>query len=69
VRRRVQSIGRRGGWLIFYTHGVSNDPGQYHTSSEDFRRAVEIVMESETPVLPVRDALRPLRDPAHHVRA
>jgi peptidoglycan/xylan/chitin deacetylase (PgdA/CDA1 family) len=69
VRRRVQSIGRRGGWLIFYTHGVSNDPRHWDTSSEDFRRAVEIVMESETPILPVPDALRRLRDPAPHVRA
>lgn len=65
VRRRVQSIGRRGGWLIFYTHGVGNDPGRFGTSSEDFRRTVEIVMESETPILPVPDALRRLREPAH----
>jgi peptidoglycan/xylan/chitin deacetylase (PgdA/CDA1 family) len=67
VRRRVQSIGRRGGWLIFYTHGVSNNPGRYDTSSEDFRRTVEIVMESGAPVLPVPDALRRLRTQAHHV--
>lgn len=64
VRRRVQSIRRGGGWLIFFTHGVSDDPGRFDTSSEDFRRTVEIVMESDTPVLPVRDALRRLRDPA-----
>ena len=64
VRRRVQSIRRRGGWLIFFTHGVSNDPGRFGTSSEDFRRVVEIVMESETPVLPVQDALSRLRGTA-----
>jgi peptidoglycan/xylan/chitin deacetylase (PgdA/CDA1 family) len=60
VRRRVQSIRQRGGWLIFYTHGVSDDPGRFDTSNEDFRRAVEIVMEAETPVLAVPDALHRL---------
>jgi peptidoglycan/xylan/chitin deacetylase (PgdA/CDA1 family) len=60
VMRRVQSIGRSGGWLIFFTHGVSNDPGPFDTSIEDFRRAVEIVMGSRTPVLPVPDALHRL---------
>jgi peptidoglycan/xylan/chitin deacetylase (PgdA/CDA1 family) len=60
VRRRVQSIARRGGWLIFFTHGVSDDPGPFDTSTEDFRRAVEIVMGSRAPVLPVPDALRGL---------
>jgi peptidoglycan/xylan/chitin deacetylase (PgdA/CDA1 family) len=58
ARRRVQAIRRRGGWLIFFTHGVSADPGRFDTSSEDFLRVVDIVMESGTPVLPVPEALR-----------
>jgi peptidoglycan/xylan/chitin deacetylase (PgdA/CDA1 family) len=57
VHRRMRSLARHGGWLIFYTHGVSDDPARFDTSSEDFRRAVEIVMESGTPVRPVPEAL------------
>jgi peptidoglycan/xylan/chitin deacetylase (PgdA/CDA1 family) len=56
VRRRVRSVVERGGWLIFYTHGVRDDPGPQDSSCADFRRAVEIVMESGAPVMPVSQA-------------
>ncbi len=61
VRRRVQATAEGGGWLIFYTHGVSDDGDDYDTTRQDFRRAVEIVMESGLPVLPVARAVASIR--------
>lgn len=61
VRRRVRSVERSGGWVIFYTHGVSDDPSEFDTSREDFRRAAEIVGQSGAQVLPVPDALASIR--------
>ena len=60
VRRRVESVERDGGWLIFYTHGVSADPGPFDTSIEDFRRTVEIAIESSRPILTVGEAVKAL---------
>ena len=56
VRRRVQAIARHGGWLIFYTHGVHADPSAEDTSCDDFRRAVELALESGAPIMPVATA-------------
>ena len=61
VRRRVQATVDGGGWLIFYTHGVRDDGDEYDTTREDFRRAVEIVMEAGAPVLPVAQAMDSIR--------
>lgn len=61
VRRRVRSIEQRGGWLILYTHGVSDRPGRFDASCEDFRRVVELVTQSEASVLPVSEALAKIR--------
>lgn len=61
VRRRLRSLETRGGWLILYTHGVSHAPGRYDTSCDDFRRAAELVMESDAQVLPVSEALAAIR--------
>jgi peptidoglycan/xylan/chitin deacetylase (PgdA/CDA1 family) len=57
VRQRLRSLERGGGWLIFYTHGVRDDPGRYDTSCEDFRRVAELVRQADATVMPVADAV------------
>jgi peptidoglycan/xylan/chitin deacetylase (PgdA/CDA1 family) len=61
IRRRVRSVVERGGWLILYTHGVTDDPGPYDTSCADFRGVVEVVTQSGARVLPVSEALASIK--------
>lgn len=61
IRRRLRSI-RRGGWLILYTHGVTDRGTRFDTTRSDFRRAMELVRESGLPVLPVAEAQARLKE-------
>jgi peptidoglycan/xylan/chitin deacetylase (PgdA/CDA1 family) len=53
VLRRVE----HGGWAIFYTHGVRDDPSPWDTSRVDFRSALELAVASGVPVVTVSEAL------------
>jgi peptidoglycan/xylan/chitin deacetylase (PgdA/CDA1 family) len=45
------------GWLIFYTHDVSNEPSEYGSTPEMLDWALGEVAEANIPVLPVCEAL------------
>lgn len=45
------------GWLILYTHGVSDSPGDYDSSPQMLDWALSKVAAARIEVLPVRDAL------------
>jgi peptidoglycan/xylan/chitin deacetylase (PgdA/CDA1 family) len=61
VRRRLRSLAPRGGWLILYTHGVSDPPGRHDSSRDDFRRVTELVMGADASVLSIPEALAAIR--------
>lgn len=44
-----------GGWLIFYTHDVSDKPSKYGTSTSEFREIVEYSLSSGARIVPVKE--------------
>ncbi len=46
------------GWLIFYTHDVSDAPSEYGSTPAMLDWALSRLAEARIPVLPVREALR-----------
>lgn len=51
---------RRRGWLIFYTHGVTDDPDQFSVTPEQFRWVVDLAGQGNLDLLTVADARRRL---------
>jgi peptidoglycan/xylan/chitin deacetylase (PgdA/CDA1 family) len=47
---------RRGGWLIFYTHGVDENPDSYSCTPEQLNRVIDRSKVSGARILPVSDA-------------
>jgi hypothetical protein len=48
-------------WLIFYTHDVDDDPTDYGCTPALFEAAVKSALAAGCQVLPVRNALGPIR--------
>jgi peptidoglycan/xylan/chitin deacetylase (PgdA/CDA1 family) len=48
-------------WLIFYTHGVDDDPMHYGCTPALLKAAVKSALAAGCQVLPVRNALGPIR--------
>jgi peptidoglycan/xylan/chitin deacetylase (PgdA/CDA1 family) len=46
----------RNGWLIFFTHDVSDEPSPYGTTPSELARLVDTAMEEQVEVLPVKSA-------------
>ena len=60
--RAIQSAIQRAlhdhGWLIFYTHDVSDAPSEYGSTPAMLDWALSRLAQARIPVLPVREALR-----------
>lgn len=50
-------LGEHGGWLIFLTHAVTNDPDLYDTSPELLKRATQLSVAMNIPILPISKAV------------
>jgi len=48
---------KNGGWLIFYTHDVTQSPGPYGCTENDFEYIVEAVMDNGVPVATVEEVI------------
>jgi peptidoglycan/xylan/chitin deacetylase (PgdA/CDA1 family) len=46
------------GWLIFYTHGVDDNPGQYDCSPKQLDWVLAEAVKSDARILPVADAYK-----------
>jgi len=53
----VDECSNEGGWLIFYTHDVCNDPSDYGCTPEQFRKVVQSVNKKGLMVWPVQNAV------------
>jgi peptidoglycan/xylan/chitin deacetylase (PgdA/CDA1 family) len=60
ARRLIGQAARSGGWLIFFTHDVTEGPSPYGCSIKDFQEIVELAVSSPCSVLPVGTALASL---------
>lgn len=61
ARRLIQQVSRGGGWVIFYSHDISDTPSRYGCSPWELRRIVDLAVRTTT-VLPVGRVLARLRD-------
>lgn len=56
ARRLIEETGRSGGWLVFYTHDVTERPSPYGCTPEHFAAAVEAAAGSGCDVLTMEKA-------------
>lgn len=57
----VQSLGKTGGWLTFFTHDVRENPSSYGCKPEDMRQIIEAVKAAGADVMTIRDAISALK--------
>lgn len=57
VRKLVDENASRSGWLVFYTHDVQPDPGDFGCTPELFEAVVRMTVESGARILTVAEAL------------
>jgi peptidoglycan/xylan/chitin deacetylase (PgdA/CDA1 family) len=57
IRRLIESARGRGGWLVFYTHDVSQSPTFMGTSPALLRDTLFILADAGIPVMTMRQAL------------
>lgn len=56
----IDDLKNQPGWLIFFTHDVSQNPTQYGCYTHVLENLIEHALSSDIDVLPVRDALQKL---------
>ncbi|MGN8171584.1 polysaccharide deacetylase family protein [Agrobacterium cavarae] len=56
--RQIDDVVREPGWLVFFTHDVSDTPTPYGCTPSTFSTLVRYAISSGCLVLPVRDALQ-----------
>jgi peptidoglycan/xylan/chitin deacetylase (PgdA/CDA1 family) len=57
LEKLIYSVVRSGGWLIFYTHDVSDSPSAYGCTPEVFEQIVKLATSDKCEVLCMRHAL------------
>lgn len=58
VERRVREARESTGWIVFFTHDVSDAPSPYGCTPEILEHALRSVTEAGMEIVPVREALR-----------
>jgi peptidoglycan/xylan/chitin deacetylase (PgdA/CDA1 family) len=53
----VREAVRRNGWLVFFTHDISDDPSPYGATPAMLEHALEALKQAEVEILPIRAAL------------
>jgi peptidoglycan/xylan/chitin deacetylase (PgdA/CDA1 family) len=57
IEREVEAAVRRRGWIIFFTHDVSDSPSEYGATPEMLDHALSCVRGAGIELLPVKDAV------------
>ena len=57
IHALIQRAKRSRGWLIFYTHGVKSDATRGSCTEEQFAETLDMVVESDIEILPIRNAI------------
>jgi len=57
----INSAELNPGWLIFYTHGVSSNPGPYDIGVKSFERLLSYIRYRNINVIPVAEAVQAIR--------
>jgi peptidoglycan/xylan/chitin deacetylase (PgdA/CDA1 family) len=57
IDRAIQRAQHNHGWIVFYTHGVSEMPGPYDSTQTMLRYVLHRLSEARIPVMPMREAV------------
>jgi len=57
IEHAVDQAARRNGWIIFFTHDVSDEPSPFGATPEMLDHALSAVREARIDILPVKHAL------------
>jgi peptidoglycan/xylan/chitin deacetylase (PgdA/CDA1 family) len=57
IESEVEAAVRRRGWIIFFTHDISDSPSEYGATPEMLDHALTCVREVDIDILPIRHAL------------
>jgi peptidoglycan/xylan/chitin deacetylase (PgdA/CDA1 family) len=60
ARRLVGDVARRGGWLIFFTHDVGEDPTPYGCTRRELEEIVELAARSDCRLATIGQAMAQL---------
>jgi len=60
ARRLIAEVGRTGGWLIFFTHDVSETPSPFGCSPVALDELVQVALHARCAVAPIGQALADL---------
>jgi peptidoglycan/xylan/chitin deacetylase (PgdA/CDA1 family) len=61
VQDIIRDVAQKGGWLILYTHDVSDTPSAYGTTPEMLHSAVKLCNDLNIPVLTIGEGLHRLK--------
>lgn len=61
VQDIIRDVAQKGGWLILYTHDVSDTPSAYGTTPETLHSAVKLCNDLNIPVLTIGEGLNRLK--------
>jgi hypothetical protein len=56
VEGLVEEARRRKGWIVFFSHDISDDPSAYGATPDMLEHALETVRSAGIDILPVREA-------------
>jgi peptidoglycan/xylan/chitin deacetylase (PgdA/CDA1 family) len=56
IMHAINKIEHSGGWLIFYTHGVTHSPDEYSCTPKQFEWVIRQCMASKAQILTISDA-------------
>jgi peptidoglycan/xylan/chitin deacetylase (PgdA/CDA1 family) len=57
IEQLIAQTATQGGWLILYSHEVTENPGPWGTTPAQLEAAIQMALNASCKVLPVRDAI------------
>jgi peptidoglycan/xylan/chitin deacetylase (PgdA/CDA1 family) len=58
IERAIRQAQHNNGWIVFYTHDVSDKPSAYGATEAMLRQVLDGLAAARIPVLPMREAVR-----------
>jgi peptidoglycan/xylan/chitin deacetylase (PgdA/CDA1 family) len=58
IRRAISRVLHNHGWIVLYTHDVSDNPSPYGTTPAMLSEALDMVVEARIEILPMREAVK-----------
>ncbi|WP_255010555.1 polysaccharide deacetylase family protein [Roseovarius sp. M141] len=56
-KARIEDVRKNGGWLLFYTHKVTDDPGPYDATPKMMEELLKMTADLEIPIKTVSEAI------------